>query len=177
MGEGPRIPHRWDPWRKRMWNTAETLRRLDESRFRAEISRIEECLRVDANWNLDQPRSPLGEPAGGTFEWGAASVTARDALIDLLSRSATTFSWRLTYIQPLRYSLLSLVRVEVAKADGNGNVVVETLKYDRAPKPRRRLKSRCGSFLKAPLQFAKTEAAAPFAELHEQRHPAWPGLA
>jgi hypothetical protein len=36
-----------------MRNTAETLRRLDEGRFRAEIARIEECLRVDANWNLE----------------------------------------------------------------------------------------------------------------------------
>jgi hypothetical protein len=53
MGTGTRIPHRCDPWRKRMRNTAETLRRLDESRFRAEIARIEECLRVDANWNLE----------------------------------------------------------------------------------------------------------------------------
>jgi hypothetical protein len=53
MGEGTRIPHRCDPWRKRMRNTAETLRRLDESRFREEIARIEECLRVDANWNLE----------------------------------------------------------------------------------------------------------------------------
>jgi hypothetical protein len=53
MGESTRIPHRCDPWRKRMWNTAVTLRRLDESRFRAEIARIEECLRVDANWNLE----------------------------------------------------------------------------------------------------------------------------
>jgi len=42
-----------DPWVKRMRNTAETLRRLDEGRFRAEIARIEECLRVDANWNLE----------------------------------------------------------------------------------------------------------------------------
>jgi hypothetical protein len=53
MGEGTRIPHRCDPWRKGMRNTAETLRRLDESRFRAQIARIEECLRVDANWNLE----------------------------------------------------------------------------------------------------------------------------
>jgi hypothetical protein len=36
-----------------MSHTAETLRRLDESRFRAQISKIEECLRVDANWNLE----------------------------------------------------------------------------------------------------------------------------
>ena len=53
MAESVRIPHRCDPWRRRMRNTAETLRRLDESRFRAEIARIEECLRVAASWNLE----------------------------------------------------------------------------------------------------------------------------
>jgi hypothetical protein len=53
MAESVRIPHRCDPWRRRMRNTAETLRGLDESRFRAEIARIEECLRVDASWNLE----------------------------------------------------------------------------------------------------------------------------
>ncbi len=51
MAKMPRIA--CDPWVKRMRNTAETLRRLDERRFRAEIARIEEYLRVDANWNLD----------------------------------------------------------------------------------------------------------------------------
>lgn len=53
MGEGVRIERRCDPWRRRMSRTAETLRRLDESRFCAQIARIEECLRVDANWNLE----------------------------------------------------------------------------------------------------------------------------
>ena len=66
MGEGSLIQHRCDPWRKRMRHTAETLRRLDESRFRAQIARSEECLRVDANWNLEaalasgkRPWSPM----------------------------------------------------------------------------------------------------------------------
>ena len=36
----------------------------------------------------------LFAPFGGTFEWGVKQVTARDALIDLLSRGATT-TWRL----------------------------------------------------------------------------------
>ncbi len=43
----------WDPWRKRMLKTAETLRRLDAQRFETQIARIEECLRVDAAWNLE----------------------------------------------------------------------------------------------------------------------------
>jgi len=33
--------------------TAELLRAIDESRFHPLIVRIEECLRRDANWNLD----------------------------------------------------------------------------------------------------------------------------
>jgi hypothetical protein len=36
-----------------MWKTAETLRRLDAGRFETQIARIEECLRVDAAWNLE----------------------------------------------------------------------------------------------------------------------------
>jgi hypothetical protein len=53
MGEGVRIEHRCDPWRRRMSQLAERLRGLDERRFGAQIARIEECLRVDANWNLE----------------------------------------------------------------------------------------------------------------------------
>lgn len=34
-----------------------------------------------------------GQHTGGSIAWGAASVSARDALDDLLGRSATTFSW------------------------------------------------------------------------------------
>jgi hypothetical protein len=34
-----------------------------------------------------------GQHTGGSLTWGAASVSARDALDDLLGRSATTFSW------------------------------------------------------------------------------------
>ena len=42
-----------DPWRSRMRRAAERLRLLDESRFEAEIARIDECLRRDAAWSLE----------------------------------------------------------------------------------------------------------------------------
>jgi hypothetical protein len=42
-----------DPWRKRMRRSAERLRRLDERGFKRQIARIEECLRRDAEWNLE----------------------------------------------------------------------------------------------------------------------------
>ena len=36
-----------------MSKLADALRRMDELRFQAQIVRIEECLRVDAAWNLE----------------------------------------------------------------------------------------------------------------------------
>jgi hypothetical protein len=42
-----------DPWRRRMWKTAERLRLLDARRFENQIAIIEECLRRDAGWNLE----------------------------------------------------------------------------------------------------------------------------
>lgn len=46
-------PDRFDPWTRRMRRTAERLRLLDERLFERQISRIEECLHRDANWNLE----------------------------------------------------------------------------------------------------------------------------
>ena len=42
-----------DPWRRRMWRTAERLRHLDENLFARQIALIEESLHRDANWNLE----------------------------------------------------------------------------------------------------------------------------
>ena len=44
---------RSDPWRWRMWRTAERLRVLDENLFQRQIAFIEECLHRDATWNLE----------------------------------------------------------------------------------------------------------------------------
>jgi hypothetical protein len=42
-----------DPWRRYMRHSAERLRRLDAGLFHEQIAKIEECLRRDADWNLD----------------------------------------------------------------------------------------------------------------------------
>jgi hypothetical protein len=42
-----------DPWRRYMRLSAERLRRLDERLFQDQIAKIEECLRRDAEWNLE----------------------------------------------------------------------------------------------------------------------------
>ena len=42
-----------DPWRRYMRLCAERLRRLDEGLFHEQIAKIEECLRRDAEWNLE----------------------------------------------------------------------------------------------------------------------------
>lgn len=49
----PAVPHAVDPWRRRMTRLAASLRELDEQRFSVPIARIEEMLRIDANWNLE----------------------------------------------------------------------------------------------------------------------------
>jgi hypothetical protein len=73
---------------------------------------------------------------GGRFEWGSAGMSARDALIVLFARSATTFSWQFRCASPWsadRACVLTVDRVRVAKPDGRGNTTIETLQYDRCP--------------------------------------------
>jgi hypothetical protein len=69
------------------------------------------------------------------FSWGAQSMVARDALIDLLNRSATSFSWRLkcqASAQPdARFCVLNLGPVAVAITDSNGKPDTRPLWFDR----------------------------------------------
>lgn len=74
---------------------------------------------------------------GGTLTWGATAVTARDALADLLSRSATSFSWRLL-CSPISAPpgirggcTMNLRPIQVARVDANGNPALVRLQYDR----------------------------------------------
>jgi len=64
------------------------------------------------------PHSASAE--GGALDWGASGVSARDALIDLLSHSATTFTWRL-YCQPgakaSDFCVVNLMRVQSLEFD------------------------------------------------------------
>jgi hypothetical protein len=68
---------------------------------------------------------------GGTLEWGAAGMSARDALIDLFDRSATTFSWRLYCGPSDQTCVLNVTPVQVAKTDSQGKLKAQRLEYDR----------------------------------------------
>jgi hypothetical protein len=62
------------------------------------------------------------------FTWGAYSAVARDALVDLLNQSATTFSWQLR-CQPRAVDVLcalTLSAIEVAVTDSQGKPVTDS---------------------------------------------------
>jgi len=65
------------------------------------------------------------------FQWGVYSAVARDALIDLLNQSATTFSWRLMCQARAQASdplcALNLRAIEVAVTDSLGKPVTDSL--------------------------------------------------
>ena len=88
---------------------------------------------------------------GDTLEWGAASMSARDALMDLFGHSATTFTWRFKCAgDPGLVTVgctLNLHRIEVATGDRSRILVSEgypaatkPLEYDRCPDCRPALK-------------------------------------
>lgn len=69
------------------------------------------------------------------FQWGVHSVVARDALIDLLNQSATTFSWHLMCQASAqssdRFCALNLRPIEVVVTDSQGKPAKRVLWYDR----------------------------------------------
>lgn len=71
-----------------------------------------------------------------TFEWGTAgAVKARDALLELLSKSATTLSWRLN-CQPASanatpFCVLNVDPLRVETRDSTGKVSLTVLAFDR----------------------------------------------
>jgi hypothetical protein len=69
------------------------------------------------------------------FQWGVHSAVARDALVDLLNQSATTFSWHLMCQASAQASdrlcALSLRAIEVAVTDSQGNPAKRVLWFDR----------------------------------------------
>jgi len=71
----------------------------------------------------------------GVFPWGAYSAVARDALIDLLNQSATTFSWRLMCQASAqasdRFCVLNMGAIEVTVTDSQGKDAKRVLWYDR----------------------------------------------
>jgi hypothetical protein len=72
------------------------------------------------------------------FTWGTNGLTARDAVIGLLERSATTYSWSLRCEEGEtpkdRMCVFNITPVEVAIKDAAGRSFNTTLQYDRCPK-------------------------------------------
>lgn len=72
------------------------------------------------------------------FTWGTNGLTARDAVIALLERSATTYSWQLRCEDGAtpkdRSCVLNITQVEVTVTDRAGHSFNTTLQYDRCPK-------------------------------------------
>src|SRR5204862_1423409 len=68
------------------------------------------------------------------FQWGVHSVVARDALVDLLNQSATTFSWLLMCQASAqasdRFCALNVGAIEVAVTDSQGKPAKRVLWYD-----------------------------------------------
>jgi hypothetical protein len=64
------------------------------------------------------------------FPWGAYSAVARDALVDLLNQSATTFSWSLMCQASAqasdRFCALNLGAIEVAVTDSVGKPITDS---------------------------------------------------
>jgi hypothetical protein len=72
------------------------------------------------------------------FEWGTEQRQAREALIDLLTRSATTFSWRFN-CQPAespqdRFCVLNVVPIIVQRTNSRGEVIRDMIAFDRCRK-------------------------------------------
>jgi hypothetical protein len=77
------------------------------------------------------------------FPWGVSSAVARDALVDLFTQSATTFSWELKCQASAqardRFCVLNVGVIEVAETDSQGKAVTDSrgkpvtrgLTYDR----------------------------------------------
>jgi len=69
------------------------------------------------------------------FPWGAYSAVARDALVDLLNQSATTFFWHLNCQASAqasdRFCALNVGAIEVAVTDSQGKPAKRVLWYDR----------------------------------------------
>ncbi len=78
-------------------------------------------------------------PDKTAFSWGASGLTGREALIDLLDRSATSFTWRLfcwTGQDAVHdhACLLDAHEVEVSITDANGKLKKTALLFDRCGK-------------------------------------------
>ncbi len=69
------------------------------------------------------------------FSWGGNYATARDAVIDLFQRSATTYLWEVRCQPSARpqdtYCSFNWLRMAVSVTDTQGNKVIRALAFDR----------------------------------------------
>ena len=69
------------------------------------------------------------------FEWGASQMPAREALTDLLERSATSLTWRLMFQASARVEgrsyLLALRGLPAAGVDGHGRKATALVMFDK----------------------------------------------
>ncbi len=93
----------------------------------------------------DHPGAP-GMPEGCLFEWGAATVRAREALLNLLEQSSTTMTWQLLCrpsAQPQdQFCVLNVAPLIVTAPRADGSPRKHYLLYDRCatcPPPGRHL--------------------------------------
>lgn len=66
-----------------------------------------------------------------SFEWGAANMTARQAVISLFERSATSLSWRLLCEADGEFCVLNVLPVQVYFTDSDGKRSWKALEHDR----------------------------------------------
>ncbi len=73
------------------------------------------------------------------FTWGADGVVYRDALIELLDRSATTFAWDFrcqSSVRPEdRQCVVNLTKLSVLVTDPDGGRRMQVLRFDPTPEP------------------------------------------
>jgi hypothetical protein len=74
----------------------------------------------------------------GEFTWGIQNLPAREALIDLFNRSATSFSWQLKCQSSAqlgdRFCVLNVGLLEVEEIDSEGKPQKRVIAFDRMPK-------------------------------------------
>ena len=90
-------------------------------------------------------RQPRGDPFDqlfaadpARFRWGVSQVTARDAVVDLLDRSATTFAWSLQFVPGTQAqdnkAYFNIVPIEVTVTGPDGRPINKGIFYDRCGK-------------------------------------------
>jgi hypothetical protein len=67
------------------------------------------------------------------FSWGTSETVARDAVLDLLERSATTYSWHNGCDAKAKSCFFSISELQRKVAGPNGRLTDELVLYDRCP--------------------------------------------